>query len=219
MNLFVNADAIPFVRARFDEIAADSSDNLASSAPDDRNLDNTIGLLLPEAIASVHLEAPYHTMEGKDAESPTIIIKGKVAEITLPGALRLVSLKASDSSVTLTSVIPEASPEGRMQLNEYLRGTPDRPGLVLMQDSTKETPHLKYYSTSGTLDQEQKDAATFDIKVFPVPSLTEAEGDGYYFISSKLKNAVLNRLTGMVLEVYGDQRSQSFYQKAALYMK
>ena len=62
MELALN-DAIRQVRARLDELSAEETDMMLSSA-DDRNLETTIEELMPEAIKSVHLSAPLSLLRG-----------------------------------------------------------------------------------------------------------------------------------------------------------
>lgn len=223
------SEALAFVRARYDEIAFNNTDMISNPAMDDRNFEATLLKLLPEAITSVHLEAPSYLMEGESQDASHINITtytGKnyvLVELNDPEdvdgnalpVLRLVSLKASDSDITVNTAIPEDSPEGRMQLNPYTQGTYDNPKLVALSASSRYNCRYMYYSK-----KTETASISFTISVFFEQQVPITQGGVSVFrVSSKLHEAVLNRLTAMMLETYGDQRAQTFYQKAAYYMK
>lgn len=198
------SDAISFVRARMDEIAFEQGD-MIPVAQDDRNLDNTIGQLLPEAVRVVVLAAPAHLLEPEDIKTLTDVY-GSVEIVFSDVFLRLVYAKASDSTVYLSSAVPFNSPQGRMQDNEYVKGTPDAPVLVQLPKRTYET-RFKYYSVG-------QEHGTLEMAYIKTPVLT----DGEVFCPGLLEDAVYNELTAMVLEVYNDQRSQLFHQKVTTYL-
>lgn len=217
MNLYIS-EAIEFVRARMDELSVLDSD-MAEEYQDDRNLDNTVEKLLPEAVEEVHLAAPASLLEGskfaEDSTNFTVSLSNGVIDIDFgsPGqgadgfdVLRLVYFKCADG-ITTSAVFAEDSPEGRIQLNKYIQGQPDEPVLVRQADSEDWRPHFKYYTT-------KLDAPDFEISVFPVPvKQTDSTGD-FFFVSAQVKTLVLNRLTAKVLIAYGEaQKAQAFVGK------
>lgn len=200
-----------FVRSRIDELSQVESDLLVSTI-DDRNLNLTVAKHLPEAIIRVHLDAPVLMVEesvklepGNRSVSVKIDKTTGVADISIPGVdvLRLVRLQASDSPFIITSPVPEDSPVGRMQLDEFVRGRWDSPILVQQQDSLGTHPHYKYYSLASG-----ESGATFTIGVFERPK--EIEGKGF-FVSAALHESVLNYLTGMVLQAYRASDQAQYY--------
>lgn len=224
MKLYLT-DAQKFVRSRLDEISQTDSDMMLSTV-DDRNLNKTVEECIEEAIRYIHLNAPVQMLEptyslknedGETASEDKVyvyeiedgVVTVSVREMDL---LRLVYFKAGDSNITITRTVPEDSPEGRMQLNEYVRGRSDSPILVLLQGSDTYRPTYKYYSTTAT------DSFPFSCGVYEVPeSKTDETGD-YYEISTRLELAVLNQLTAMVLQSYGSQASQYYFQLATSYL-
>lgn len=204
-----------FVRSRIDELSQVESDMLIDNV-DDRNLDFTVEKNLPEAITYVHLYAIPTKLEGKSLDESAfedMSVSDGVIDINFKdksiGVLRLVSFLSGDSSVVVTEAIDEDSPLGRMQLNKHIRGREDDPVLVLQHDSVDYQPHYRYYTTG-------EDEPTFKLIYFPVPSL---ETDGYY-VSSKLYEATLNYLTGMVMVNYSQPSvAEYFFTKANEYMR
>jgi hypothetical protein len=225
MNVYLQ-DAIEFVRARMDELSF-SNDDMILPADDDRNLDRTVETLLPEAAEFIVRAAPAELLEpqgeievdmvGDDVdgiESSEMGADGSIhVTIDLDGGfLRLVSFKATDSDVFLTVPAPFNGAVARMQSNPYTRGTYDNP--VLVERKTPRKLHLAYYSVRDT-----EAVPGFTIGKIDKPSYVEG-GDGKsIFCPDFLVPAVLNRLTGMVLETYKEsQHAQAFYQKSASYI-
>ena len=214
MNLYIS-EAIEFVRARMDELSVLDSD-MADEYQDDRNLDNTVETLLPEAVEEVHLAAPASLLEGfkfqQGSSEFSVSLSNGVIDIDFrsPGqgadgfdVLRLVYFKCADG-ITTSAVFAEDSPEGRIQLNKYIQGQPDEPVLVRQADSEDYRPHYKYYTT-------KLDMPSFEISVFPVPVKRTDTTGGYFFVSAQLKTRALNRLTAKVLIAYGEtQRAQAY---------
>lgn len=170
MNLYIS-EAIQFVRSRLDELSIQESELLVNTV-DNLNLDETIVSLLEEAVSYVHQTAPASLMEGptltQDDLQGSWSVNNGIIDINLEGAkedaLRLISFKAGDSDVKLTTTVYEDSPIGRMQHNRYVQGQPDNPVLVMLDDSPNYRPHLKYYTT----DLTEKDMS-FVLRYFPLP--------------------------------------------------
>lgn len=220
------ADAKTFVRARIDELSQVDSDMVLDTV-DDRNLGLTVEKSMEEAVNWVHLHAPASML------FPTVSITGSSSGVSLSGGvidikvvgntiLRVARCKVSDGMYAVTMAVPEDSAVGHMQLNEYVRGVPDRPVLVEMADSDDTNHHYRYYTTdlsslvSGSLDMAFVERA----RRLAADGTSEAKGKDTdcYLTSEELKEAVLNYLTGMVLVTYGSQDSQFFMKKAVEYM-
>lgn len=205
------SEIIGFVRTRMAELSAESSDMLLDEV-DDRNLEATIISLIGESLSYVHQKAAVNLLEGEiyDEQTP-----GITAELNADGSvdirftekevLRLVSFRMADSTVTLTEEVSEDSPQARMQSNEFARGTYDDPVLVRMADSADYKPHYVYYSVKDT---DSPSDIQFSVSCFPVPARVSDENGVYsWYISAKLKEAVLNQVTGMTLRSYKDEGS------------
>lgn len=216
MKLYLS-DAVEFVRARMDELSF-SNDDMISPAEDDRNFDNTVEKLLPEAAVFIYRAAPASLLEpqgeidaGSDEiASVTFGTDGSIG-VTIDlsyGFLRMVSFKANDSDIYVTETAPFDGPKARMQTNPYTRGTYDEP--VVVERKTANMIHFTYYSI------RDKDAERgFVIQKIDKPSYEEEDGDKSIFCPDFLSTATLNRLVGMVLDTYREnQLAQLFYQKA-----
>lgn len=207
-----------FVRSRMDELSAAPSDMIADSV-DDRNLSKEVEENLKEAIEHIHLLAPLPLLEAsevlvweKEGKDNTVDVKigtDGVADITMPDedVLRIVYIDVKGCR-RVSQLNIEDSPEGRMQLNKWARGTYDDPVAVTMQDTAEHHPHIKIYTVPA-------DAGSVNVGVYSVP---EDDGSGYD-ISAKLELPVLNYLVAMVLRNYGMQSFQTFEQIAYNYLK
>lgn len=131
-----------------------------------------------------------------------VTITDKVAEIVmLQETARLASIKASDSNVVVVDYASEESPIGRMQNNEYVRGTYDDPRLIVKKVwSDNRKPEFLYYCTKDS-------SAIFTLEYVPWIVLK----DGAVTICEKLEYAVLSLIVSMVLDAL------SLHDKAALY--
>lgn len=160
---------------------------------------------IEEAAYRAHKDAPSLLVDGvtgKAGEAYKVTITDKVAEIVmLQETARLASIKASDSNVVVVDYASEESPIGRMQNNEYVRGTYDDPRLIVKKvwaDNRK--PEFLYYCTKDS-------SATFTLEYVPWIVLK----DGAVVICEKLEYAVLSLIVSMVLDAL------SLHDKAALY--
>lgn len=218
-------DAYDFVRSRIDELSQTASDMLLDSV-DDRNLEETVRQMLPEAIKRVVLDAPVQILEANSefsgtagTDSPggdveTNVVDGVFHFAVVGGdpLLRLVYFRVEDSKVVLTASVPEDSPKGRMQLNDYVKGRPDAPVLVLLQSSDTPYPSYEYFTT-------KLDAPYYRIGFIKYPVVeTDISSNSYYGVGAKIHLPVLNQLTAMVLTAYGSQAAQYYQQVAASYL-
>ena len=208
-------------------------------ANDNRSLDEVISKNLPEAVNAVHQTAPVVLLEGKDytfsasdAPAGESISYGDderdedycVLHFSLANDaafLRLVAFQAADSPIVVTDIIPQASAEGRKQLNRHIRGRYDRPRLVQGQ-GRHTAPSFDYYSLLPStieaktpiqcvgrlsfIKEQFYSAPTMVDNVLTYPN---------YDISRRLRQNIIEYLTAMVLETYGDERAQAWYTKAA----
>ncbi len=220
-------DAVLLVRKNLDELDENGS-GLLSEDGDNTEMNKLIAVNLPEAINAVHLAAPAYLLEGKTPEIINEAIIGISLDddgvfrfsLDLRGEtfLRLSSLRMVDSPIVVTDVLEESSPEGRKQLNPFVRGTFDRPRLVREQAGT--VARFRYYSISkafrdANLEYEGDIAADMLVKEFSyVPRVEYEENAESYGISVRLKQNIIDYLTGLIMVIYGDNRSEGFFNRA-----
>lgn len=206
-RLSINA-ATEYVRKSLDEL--ESSEDIGLMVDhDDLDLQKLVERHIVEAVIKTHSQVQPQWLEGikgKKGVDYEIEADEDVATVTmLLPTLRVISMQMSDSDIIVTEFFTEASPEGRMQLNPYIRGRYDSPKAILQQTWAGEhKPVIKYYS----LEDGLKDV-TLDIEYFPYPEIID-EG---VKISSRLEYPVLCTIVAMVLE------SLSEFDKAEIYKK
>lgn len=218
------SEAIALVRKNLDELDPNGSAmyepteiGSADEYGDNRSLDEIISRNLPEAINSVQLDAPIQLLEGVEhtfSEGDVTLSDDGVLTITVGDDskfLRLVAFQASGSPVVVTDVIPEASPEGRKQLNKFIRGRFDRPRLVLVQ-GRHTGPVLKYYTLDNP--EEFEDARDAVARFSYAEEQFYPGGEAGYSVSRRLRQNVIDRLTAIVLETYSDRRAEYFNSKS-----
>ena len=221
MTTLTPSDAVSLVRKNLDELDPNGSvmydpDNAYG---DNASLDDTIKRMLPEAVNAVHLAAPVQLLEGKSATiaAPSVSDDGVLSFSLGSGSkyLRLVAFRAADSAVVVTDTIPEASPEGRKQLNKYVRGRYDRPRLVLLQGRHTE-PAFKYYTISDLETYSASPETAIALCTYVEEQFYASDATGYD-ISRRLRQNIIDYLTARVMETFSDPRAQSWYQKANTY--
>lgn len=222
------ATAISLVRKNLDEAGLNESVMYTDENNDNLSLDDIVRKNLPEAINAVHKYAPVSLLEGEGYQFKSTGSRpaGETISVTSDGVLtfspstdsnflRLVAFQAVDSPIVVTDAISEASPEGRKQLNKYIRGRYDRPRLVRLQGKTT-PPQFRYYSLKG-------ETAAFGTPATAVASFVFIREQFYsasateYRISRLLRQNIIDWLTGMVMETYSNQSAQSFYERARAY--
>lgn len=219
------ATAISLVRKNMDEAGLNESVMYTDEYNDNLSLDDIIRKSLPEAINAVHLLCPVTLLEGERytfttsgsrPEGENIYLAGNVLVFSPSVAsqmLRLVAFRAVDSGIVVTDVIPEASPEGRKQLNPYVCGTYDRPRLVRAQGETT-PPLLKYYSLKGeTVSRLANPASAISLFSFVREQFYDPVLSGYN-ASRYLRQNIIDRLTAMVMEIYGMQSAGTYYERS-----
>lgn len=237
-QLTINA-ALAYVRKAMDELMSVEEKDMLTS-PDALDLQKLVEASIVEAAVRTHALAPAIMLDGEIATlgtdyNVTVTGDGVASIVFLTKTARVISLQASDSGIVVSSMVPEDSAEGRKQLNKYVRGVPDDPRVVLEKVwAGDHKPNLKYYTTAtdGT--------ATFTIEHYPYPAITggttEVVPEGgevmpidvslnpgvteeHIEICPRMKYAVLNELTAMILESLNEHERASLYRtKAKEYM-
>lgn len=233
MYQFPISKAQEAVRKNLDELDPNGSVMYDDeSGEDNLSLDNLIARFLPEAINEVNKVAPVTLLEGTEVKSNTSVAydspseeDNHVVKITINAALnylRLVAFKAEDSNIVITDAIEEASPEGRKQHNKYIRGTYDRPRLVIQQASKDGSPIFKYYSyKNSTPNPASTNVTTLSIiqevrfedtsAGYIAPS---GNNSGTYDSCLMLRQNYIDYITARVMETFGDARAQAYYTRA-----
>lgn len=221
-------DALLLVRKNIDEADPNGSVMYSDEDGDNSSLDDIIAKFLPEAINAVHLAAPVQLLEGKSFEVGDLVADS--VEISTDGILsfaladntaflRLVAFQAADSPIVVSDVLAEASPEGRKQLNRFIRGRWDRPRLV-QEQGTHTGPAFKYYTINSEGDSFGSyigSPASAIARLVWVQEQFYGEAATGYDISRRLRQNIIDRLTAMAMETWNDQRAQSYYQKSVNY--
>ena len=150
MDTITPSDAVSIVRKNLDEQEINASAMYDTGSPDTTDndaLDSIIKKTLPDAVNFVHGEAPLALLEGVAGTPTSASFSNNVLTFSMTTAqiLRLVAFQAVDSSVVIGEWTPEYSPEGRKQLNQYVRGTYDDPVLVKVQGKQQ----FRYYTVKA----------------------------------------------------------------------
>lgn len=220
------AEAVRLVRKNLDELEPNGSDMYPATSEDNTSLNKLIERSLPEAINAVNLAAPVTLLDGvldAVAGDDITVLESPVADKVLKfrvddtDFLRLVAFKAVDSDIVVTDALAEASPEGRKQLKSYLRGRPDRPRLVRLQGINENGPAFNYYSLAETPITGEEAEAVDTLLYVREEKYNETTPAASYYVSQRLRQNILDYATGMVLAAMGDQRAQSYYQKAFIF--
>jgi hypothetical protein len=209
-NLLIS-EAIAFVRAAIDELQPNGSIFETASDSDSLDLDHIIRSNILQAVTNIHSTAPLSIL-GKDAQGATLdnaTASDKVLSIPFPdGILRLVALKATDSAITVTELIPEDSEEAAKQNDPYVCGTYQRPVAVLRYYA--DNPVIDYYSLR-TVPQGSAPSMIAKLLYMPIPAFVGADENESVPINKYLENAIINQLTGLVLMSYKDDNAQNFF--------
>ena len=218
-SIFIT-DAIEAVRKNLDEQGLNESVMYNDEYADNDSMDSIIAKTLPEAIDEIHRIAPYYLLEGEDATECDLKdceINDRVLKFTLDATcIRLVKFRAADSDIVVTDVIPEASAEGRKQLNPYIRGTYDNPKLVKVQ-GTGGPVAFRYYSLKDDSYAEHPANAVGCLQV--VRQQTFSIDSMVYPASTELVDSIIYQLTAMVLAIYGQAEMANYFTQKALKWK
>lgn len=186
-----------------DELENSENDSMLSEAEGIDTLKLTEGYLA-EAVIKAHKDAPSLVVDGvvgKEDEDYEVEWSEKVADLKmLKDTIKVVSVKV-DGSPVVTEYFPEDSAIGRMQDNQYVRGTYDDPKLIVKKVWEHDRkPEFYYYSA-----KESKPTMNVEYIPYPDSSLSTVS------ISDKLEYAVLNLVASMVLDAL------SLHDKATIY--
>lgn len=231
MTPITPADAIAAVRKNLDEQGLNESVMYNDENADNDSMDSIIAKTLPEAINEIHRIAPVYLLEGdslverndnQGSESSSsqedVSISGRVLLFSVPDTcLRLVAFQAADSDIVVTDVIPEASAEGRKQLNPYIRGTYDNPRMVKVQGKGGPMSFRYYSLKDNSFDNHPTDAIS-RLEVIYQAVYNDQEGASYQ-ASTELVDSIMYQLTAMVLAIYGQAEMANYFTQKALKWK
>lgn len=231
MTPITPADAIAAVRKNLDEQGLNESVMYNDENADNDSMDSIIAKTLPEAINEIHRIAPVYLLEGdslverndnQESESSSsqqdVSISGRVLLFSVPDTcLRLAAFQAADSDIVVTDVIPEASAEGRKQLNPYIRGTYDNPRMVKVQGKGGPMSFRYYSLKDSSFDNHPTDAIS-RLEVIYQAVYNDQEGASYQ-ASTELVDSIMYQLTAMVLAIYGQAEMANYFTQKALKWK
>jgi hypothetical protein len=161
-----------------------------------------------EAVVTTHNGASHLLVDGvvanKDEDfTAELDDKGVITITMLKDTLRVSMVKAGDSDVVVSELVPEDSAEGRKQLNKYVRGVADDPRVVLCKSWAGEyKPVLRYYSTN------EHSIPEISLEYVPYPVIVESMVE----ICPRLEYAVLNELAAMVLNSLNEHEKATLYR-------
>lgn len=206
-------DAISLVRKNLDEQDPNASVmyDADNAWGDNASLDSVIRRTVPEAVNAVNRMADSRLLEGVAASVSGASVSGDVLSFSISqNILRIVAFQAADSPVVLGDWVEEYSPEGRKQLDPYVRGTWDDPRLVKVQGGAQS---FRYYSLKPGSGYSGNPASAVG-KCLVVPEQTLAES---YNVALLLREPTILHLTGMVCSIYGEfDKAKYFFEKAGL---
>lgn len=195
------SEAFEFVRKSLDEL--DMTDNIAAEVlSEDKDLYALIESSIVEVALDIHQKAPAHLVDGIKidvSENPEDGAELQRSEDNsakvqmLTETARIVSVKASDSYI-VTEFFTEDSVEAHKQRNKYIRGTADRPRVIICK-SDDYLPKLEYYSFSP-----QTEEPTITIEYVPYPKIEEEQ----ILISYQLKYPLLYWLVAEILVIVNE---------------
>jgi hypothetical protein len=219
MKQVTKSTLVKIVRTNLDESGVNDSMMLGGS--DDAMLDDIIWNVAGECADEIHSAAPVQMLdgesllaEGSDYDTSQITVgesNAKVLHVPIKNVIRLVAFKAKDSDYVVTETIPEASPEGRMQLDPNLCGIYDDPKVVMQQGSSDEDATMIYYSLKAELGKDESSVAM--VEKLSVIFRQFGKTDSVK-VADNVASNFYNLVTAKVLTIMGDQRAQDYYNKA-----
>lgn len=211
--------ALEFVKKSIDEFTsiAEGSMMISSDSP---ALEKMVEGAMEEAVVRVHenadpryLDGVTETVTGKPYTPVGATAQNTILKVSLTkDVIRVLSIQNDSSPILVTEFIPEGSAEARKQENENIRGTYDDPRVVQRRKSGADgyKPEFIYYSISDTSGKD------FTVEYIPYPDASDED----YEICPRLKSAVLNEVTAIVLEGLGEvERAQIHRARYAQYMQ
>lgn len=211
--------ALEFVKKSIDEFTSIAEGSMMTSS-DSPALKKMVDEAMEEAVVRIHENADPRYLDGITTTvtgTPYTPVGGAaqntILEVSLTtDVIRVLSIQNDDSPILVTEFIPEGSAEARKQENEHIRGTHDDPRVVQRRKSGAGgyRPKFIYYSISTD------DSKDFTVEYIPYPDASDDE----YSICQRLKSAVLNEVTAIVLEGLGEvERAQIHRARYAQYMQ
>jgi hypothetical protein len=200
------------VRTNLDELNLNESMMVDG---DELELDQLISNVAGVCADEIHTAAPSQLLDGVDVYLDYESVKkdekdGKVLVLYPQDIVRLVAFRAKDSDVTISMVVAEDSPKGRMQKDKYVRGTYDDPVLVAVQGATGINTELKYY----TLKETAADPVSC-VDVFKV-IYRQIGGAGHVEVSDYVVSNYYDYVTARVLSILGETtKAQEFSARAS----
>lgn len=212
--------ALEFVKKSIDEFTSIAEGSMMTSS-DSPALEKMVDEAMEEAVVRVHenadpryLDGVTETVTGTPYTPVGASAQNTILKVSLTkDVIRVLSIQNDSSPILVTEFIPEGSAEARKQENQYIRGTYDDPRVVQRRKSGADgyKPEFIYYSISET--DSSKD---FTVEYIPYPDAADQD----YSICPRLKSAVLNEVTAIVLEGLGEvERAQIHRARYAQYMQ
>lgn len=219
MKSITKSNLAKVIRTNLDELGV--NDSMMMGGSDDAMLDEMIWNVAGECADEIHSLAPVQLLDGKglleegsgyDAKAISVdSTRNKVLLIPIQDVIRLVAFQATDSDYVVSEMIPEASPEGRMQLDSNICGVYDDPKVVLAQGSSDDSGQMRYYSLETELGKDK--SASSKIKTLEVIFRQFGATDSVD-VADNVTSNFYNLVTAKVLTIMGDQRAQEYYNKA-----
>lgn len=200
------------VRTNLDEIGINESIMMEGS--DDRILNDIISNVAGVCADEVHTSAPSQLLDGIDVELDEYTVQkdekdNKVLKLFPQDIVRLVAFRAFDSDMTISTVVPEDSPVGRMQKNKHVCGTYDDPVMVAVQGATGINTEFKYYSLKEPVEDPVKSVDIFKV-IF-----RQIGGTGHVEVSDNVVSNYYNLVTARVLSILGEHNKAEEYSARA----
>lgn len=208
--------AISAVRKNLDEQGLNDSVMYIDDNVDNESLDSIISRTLPEAINDVHAQAPAYLLEGEEIKEQlaACYIADRVLSFSFNAKLlRVAAFQTMDSPIVVTDIVPEASTEGRKQLNKYVRGTWDNPRLVMLQGTTY-IPSFRYYTMKDDTYLANPSGAVKQLKI--IRQLSHSEEANDYPVSAGLVDSAIYKLTALVCAIHGKTNEAAYFSNKAV---
>lgn len=198
MSLVALDELIREVRISLDENAQQCA-YMVGQYGENLELDEIIRQKLVEATRDITESASVELLEPVPMET---VVKATDWGGTLnvpDDFLRIAILKMSGWNKSVTTLFKENSDIALMQRNKYTRGTAIKPVCVLSfgNDGKKV---IEYFGVSNQVEKAL---------YVPIPSITYKEGVEYIEMSNLLKESIVRRAAGLVLQARGESEQAS----------
>lgn len=212
------SDIKHYVKARLDELSNNEDAMLVANDQAVEDLEKEIEAAIIPSVRKIHLDAPNVLLKNGvafsqitvsfSAISGTDYYKGYFAVPSQTSTfMRLITLKMSDWSRPIQTLVAEDSAEYRKQQNPYLMGTPQRPVGALVHGNGVGV--IEMYSCSSS-------SASLSGQYVPEPEMdTDGTGD-YVSIIPTLQTPCLEQITAEVLRSIGRHQEAVLHEQLAL---